>query len=77
MQTYVRNPSLAVTDFARFAVDSCLLMAHVSKPSLSDVVKTSVIVLMVVGLFVGLLNASDAALVGLRTVGGSVLSWPR
>jgi hypothetical protein len=41
------------------------------------VVKTSVIVLMVVGLFVGLLTASDAALVGLRTVGGSVLSSPR
>ena len=74
LQTYVRNPGMAVTDFARFVVDSCRLIEHVSKPSANEVFKTSTIVLMVVCLFVGMLHASDPALHVLRELGRSAVA---
>jgi preprotein translocase subunit SecE len=69
MKTYAQNPGLAVTDFGRFVVDACKLMAHVSKPSFWETMRTSCVVLLVVALFVGMLHASDLALTALRLVG--------
>ena len=73
LRTYVRHPGRAVSDFAGFAVDSCRLMAHVSKPSPLETVKTALIVLVVVALFVGLLHASNVGLLTVRSVGEHLL----
>jgi preprotein translocase subunit SecE len=62
-----------VRDVASFAVDSCRLMAHVSKPSPSETFKTAVVVLVVVALFVGLLHASNVGLLAVRSVGSHLL----
>lgn len=72
LQLYARDPKRAFRDFARFAVDSCRLMVHVSKPSMSETVKTAVLVLMVVALFVGVLHASNVGLLSVRGVGQQV-----
>jgi preprotein translocase subunit SecE len=69
--TYVRNPGLAIRDFVRFVADSWRLMGHVSKPGFMETYKTSVIVLIVVAFFVGLLHVSDLALFGLRSLARS------
>ncbi len=48
-------------------------MAHVSKPSPLETVKTALIVLVVVALFVGLLHASNVGLLTVRSVGEHLL----
>ena len=73
VRTYVRHPGRAVRDVASFAVDSCRLVAHVSKPSPSETFKTAVVVLVVVALFVGLLHASNVGLLAVRSVGSHLL----